>query len=222
MFESLTLERFLDYTRIYNQDLYPAQYLMLGLGLITILLVFFRTERSSRFISAILAFFYGWIGIQFYMVYFKEFMPIPFVFAILFILQALIFILEGTVRNRISFRFKADLYGLTGTLLLLYAIFGYQALEYILGRGYPEILSFGMFPCPTVIFSLGILLWTEKKFPSYILIFPIINALSGFIPAFMIGIIEDIGLIISGLLVLFLLSRRDKYLIFRKIKKEGP
>jgi hypothetical protein len=154
------------------------------------------------------------------MIYFKDFMPIPFVFAILFIIQALIFILEGTIRNRISFQFNADLYGLTGALLLFYALFGYQALEYLLGRGYPEILSFGMFPCPTVIFSLGILLWTGKKFPPYILIFPIINALSGFIPAFMIGIIEDIGLIISGLLTLFLLSRRDKYLIFNK--KEGP
>ncbi len=220
MFESFTLERFLNYASRYNLDLYPVQYLMLGLGLIAILTVFFRTEHSSRFISAILAVFYGWNGIQFYMIYFKDFMPIPFVFAILFIIQALIFILEGTIRNRISFQFKADLYGLTGALLLFYALFGYQALEYLLGRGYPEILSFGMFPCPTVIFSLGILLWTGKKFPPYILIFPIINALSGFIPVFMIGIIEDIGLIISGLLALFLLSRRDKYLIFNK--KEGP
>ena len=219
MFELFTLERFLNYASIYNLDLYPAQYLMLGLGLIAILTVFFRTERSSRFISAILAFFYGWIGIQFYIIYFKEFMPIPFVFGILFIIQALIFILEGTISNRISFQFKADLYGLTGALLLFYALLGYQALEYLLGRGYPEILSFGMFPCPTVIFSLGLLLWTEKKFPPYILIFPIINALSGFIPAFMIVIIEDIGLIISELLVLFLLSRRDKYLIFKRIQK---
>ena len=222
MFESLTLERFLNYASRYNLDLYPAQYLMLGLGLIAILTVFFRTKTSSRFISAILAFFYGWIGIQFYMIYFKEFMPIPFVFGILFIIQALIFILEGTIRNRISFQFKADIYGLTGALLLFYAIFGYQALENLLGRGYPEILSFGMFPCPTVIFSLGILLWTGKKFPPYILIFPIIQALSGFIPAFIIGIIEDIGLIISGLLALSLLGSRDKLLIFRKIKKEEP
>ncbi len=222
MFESFTLERFLNYATMYNQDLYPGQYLMLGLGLIAILTVFFRTKHSSRFISAILAFFYGWIGIQFYMIYFKEFMPIPYIFGILFIIQALIFIFEGTIRNRISFQFKADLYGLTGALLIIYAILGYQALEYLLGRGYPEILSFGMFPCPTVIFSLGILLWTGKKFPPYILIFPLIQALSGFIPAFMIGIIEDIGLIISGLLVICLLGYRDKFLIFSKIKKEGP
>jgi len=156
------------------------------------------------------------------MVYFKEFMPIPFVFGVLFILQALIFIFEGTIRNRISFKFKTDLYGLTGALLIFYAIFGYQALEYLLERGYPEILSFGMFPCPTVIFSLGILLWTGIKFPPYILIFPLIHALSGFIPAFMIGIIEDIGLIISGLVAILLFSYRDKYFIFREIKKEGP
>lgn len=222
MFESFTLERFLNYASRYNLDLYPSQYLMLGLGLIAILLVFFRTKHSSRFISGILAFFYGWIGIEFYMIYFKEFMPIPFVFGILFIVQALIFIFEGTIRNRINFQFKADLHGLTGALLIFYGIFGYQGLEYLLGRGYPEMLSFGMFPCPTLIFSLGILLWTGKKFPPYILIFPLINALSGFIPAFMIGIIEDIGLIISGLLALFMLGLRDKYLIFREIKKEGP
>lgn len=222
MFETLTLERFLKYVSLYNQELYPAQFLMLGLGLIAVFLVFFRTKYSSRSIAAILAFFYGWIGIQFYMIYFQEFMPISYVFGILFLAQAFIFILEGTIKNRISFQFKADLYGLTGALLIFYGIIGYQALEYILDRGYPEILSFGMFPCPTLIFSLGILLWTGKKFPAYVLIFPLIQALSGFIPAFMIGIVEDIGLIISGLLVLFMLAYRDKYLIFREIKKEGP
>ena len=58
MFESFTLERFLNYATMYNQDLYPGQYLMLGLGLIAILTVFFRTKHSSRFISAILAFFF--------------------------------------------------------------------------------------------------------------------------------------------------------------------
>lgn len=215
MFESLTLERFLANTSRYNLDYYPTQFLMLGLGLIALLMVIFRTRHTDRLISAILSFFYGWIGIQFYMVYFREFMPVPIVFCLLFITQAIIFFLEGTLRNRINFQFKANLFGLVGAILILYAMVGYQALEYVLGRGYPEILSYGMFPCPTVIFSLGILLWTGKKFPSYILAIPMIHALSGFIPAFLIGIIEDIGLIVSGLIVLLLLSYRDRFLIFK-------
>jgi hypothetical protein len=72
MFESLTLERFLEYTSRYNMDYYPTQFLMLGLGLIALLLVIFRTRHSDRLISSILSFLYGWIGIQFYMVYFRE------------------------------------------------------------------------------------------------------------------------------------------------------
>jgi hypothetical protein len=222
MFASLTLENFLDHASRYNLEMYPSQYILLAIGILALLLVFFRTKNTGKIISAILAFFYAWIGILFYLVYFSEFMPVHFVFAILFILQALIFTWEGSVRNRIIFRFKADLNGLTGAFLLFYAVFGYQALEYIFGRGYPEILSFGMFPCPTVIFSLGMLLWTEKRFPAYILIIPLLHALSGFIPAFIIGVIEDIGLIISGLIVVLLLQRRDHILAFRKIKKEGP
>ncbi len=221
MWDSLTLANFLDYASHYNQDLYPAQYPLLGLGLIAVLLTFFDTHRASRCISAILAFFYGWIGIQFYLVYFKELMPAYQVFGVLFLVQAIIFVIEGAVRNRIKFGFKANLYGLTGAVLIVYAMFGYQALEYLLDRGYPEILSFGMFPCPTVIFSLGILLWTKTKIPSYILLFPILTALSGFIPAFMIGIVEDIGLIISGILALLMFGFYDKFLIFKAIKKEG-
>ena len=222
MFESLNLERFLSHASNYNLDLYPVQYLMLGLGISSVFLAIFVTKYSSRFISVILGFFYAWIGIQFYLEYFSEFMPLPVVFAVLFLFQALLFILAGTVRNKLVFRFKPDLHGLTGALLIFYALFGYQALEYLLGRGYPHILSFGLFPCPTVIFSLGILLWTDKKLPAYILVFPLVNALSGFVPAFLIGIIEDIGLIISGLLLLFLIGTRDKWLFFRNIKKEGP
>jgi hypothetical protein len=211
----LTLERFLDYAGTYNQDLYPSQYLMLGLGFIAILMAFIPVERFSRYISFILCFFHGWIGIQFYLVYFREYMPAPNIFAILFMIQALLFLVEGTIRNRINFRFKADLYGLAGALLILYAVFGYQALEYLLGRGYPQILSFGMFPCPTVIFTLGILLWTGRKIPFYVLIIPLLNALSGFIPVFVIGITEDIGLIISGLLSMFMLDLKYKYLVYR-------
>jgi hypothetical protein len=222
MFESLTLERFLDFASNYNLDLYPVQYLMLGLGITGVFVGIFAGKYTSWTISAILGFFYAWIGIAFYLKYFAEFMPVPVLFAVLFLIQALLFILEGIVRNRLVFRFRPDIYGLTGALLIFYALFGNQALEYVLGRGYPQILSFGLFPCPTVIFSLGILLWTDKKFPAYILIFPLINALSGFIPAFLIGIIEDIGLIISGLLVLLMIGARDKWLFFRNIKKEGP
>ena len=211
----MTLERFLDYAGTYNQDLYPSQYLMLGLGFIAMLMAFIPVARFSRYISFILCLFYGWIGIQFYLVYFREFMPVPIIFAILFMMQALLFLVEGTIRNRINFRFKADLYGLAGALLILYAVFGYQALEYMLGRGYPQILSFGMFPCPTVIFTLGILLWTAGKIPFYVLILPLLYALSGFIPVFVIGINEDIGLIISGLLFILMLDLKHKYLVYR-------
>lgn len=102
--------------------------------------------------------------------------------------------------------------GLTGLVIILYAMIGYPALEYAWGRGYPEILPFGLAPSPLTVFTLGILLLSVKKIPGYLVIIPVLYSFGGIIPV-SLGIKEDIGLIISGLLVLiiWLLQRRNRH-----------
>jgi hypothetical protein len=85
----------------------------------------------------------------------------------------------------------------------------------ILGHGYPKSPGFGVAPCPATIFTFGILLMIDKKFPKYILIIPLIWLVIGFFAAINLGIKEDIGLLLSGIITAILILFRKQAEITR-------
>ena len=74
-----------------------------------------------------------------------------------------------------------------------------------LGHTYPENPTFGL-PCPTTIFTFGILLWAKDKIPMYIIGIPLIWAVIGFTAALNLGIKEDTGLLVAAILSVVLLT----------------
>ena len=68
----------------------------------------------------------------------------------------------------------------------------------LLGREYPGIVTFGL-PCPTTIFTIGMVAFVSQPFPRYVLAVPVAWALFGGQAAFLLGMVEDIGLIFAGL-----------------------
>jgi uncharacterized membrane protein len=122
-------------------------------------------------------------------------------FAILFVIEALIFLWQGVIRGRIRFRAQRDLRTATGLALIVYALLLYPALGYLLGRRYPAMPTFGL-PCPTTIFTFGLLLWTVLPFPRYVLVIPALWALLGTAAAISLSVAEDYGLLIAAILSL--------------------
>lgn len=96
-----------------------------------------------------------------------------------------------------------------GGLFVIYAMVLYPAIGTLLGHGYPRSPSFGVAPRPTTIFTFGLLLWTRATVPTYVLAIPLIWSAIGFGAALSLGIREDVGLLIAGLLGTALLARRD-------------
>jgi len=84
-------------------------------------------------------------------------------------------------------------------------------LGYNLGHVYPYSPTFGL-PCPTTIFTFGILLFTNEKMPVHLLIIPLLWSVIGFTAAINLIIYEDTGLLIAGLttFTLLLISNRKK------------
>jgi hypothetical protein len=91
----------------------------------------------------------------------------------------------------------------------------YPLLGYLQGHIYPAAPTFGL-PCPTTIFTFGILLWTDKKLPVITLVIPFLWSLIGFSAAFSLGIREDTGLLIAGLLTTIMILIWNK-----RISKHG-
>jgi hypothetical protein len=66
-------------------------------------------------------------------------------------------------------------------------------LSSALGRGYPAAPTFGT-PCPTTIFTLGVLACLRPPCPPRVFIAPVLWAVIGSQAALLFGVYEDLGL----------------------------
>jgi hypothetical protein len=208
MFPDLTIEKFLIVLENYNLDLWPLQIFSYILGIAAIVFAVKRTGFSNRVISLILSFFWLWSGIVFCILYWSKSFKFAYLFGILLIIQGLIF-LYSFLKENISFSFTGSRHSAIGIVLIFYAMVVYFLIGLFIGHTYPQSFPFGLVPCPTAIFTLGILLWTDKKVPKHVIIIPALLSLAGII-AIIKGIYEDMGLLILGLSAVFLIFLRDK------------
>lgn len=211
---TITLEQLLDTFDKYNLDIWPMQIIAYVLGIIAVFLAIKRTKYSDRIIIGIVAFMWLWAGIGFNLVYSGPAYKPAYVLGALTVMQAVLF-LVGIFKPVISFGFRLNIFSVTGLLFVAYAMIGYPVIGYIIGHVYPQSVPFGLAPCPVTVFTFGLLLMTDKKVPVLYLIVPLLWAIGGIMPV-SLGITEDIGLIIAGVLGIAMLIYRDRT---KKIQK---
>jgi hypothetical protein len=204
-----TTVEFLDIFRQYNETVYPIQPVIYLLGIIAVFLALKPRTDSDKRIGMILSFLWLWMGIVYHMVFFSAINNAAWLFGTLFIVQGLLFLNYGVLQSDLSFKFRKDIYGLTGLIILLYAMLIYPVWGYFLNHIYPESPTFGV-PCPTTIFTFGLLLMSDRKVRLSLLIIPVLWSVIGFSAAFQFGIIEDTGLIVTAMLTLVLVIIRNR------------
>ncbi len=205
---SITLEGFLIVLEQYNLSIWPLQIFAYILGLLALFFSFKSTKYSNNIILTVLSFFWLWNGIVFCPIYWAPTYKYAYLFGALCIIQGFLFLI-GVIKSNMSIRFQANLHSIIGILAVIYAMGGYYLVGYFMGHVYPQSFPFGLVPCPTVIFTFGLFLMTDKKFPRFYLIIPFILSLTGFLAVYR-GIVEDIGLIIVGLLGTALILLRER------------
>lgn len=204
-----TLDQFFEVFKNYNETVFPAQIFLYLTSFIMIYLLIKPTSISNKIISGLLTFFWLWMGIVYHFIFFTTINNAAYIFGATFLLQSVLFLTHGVFKNKLSFSFHSDIYGVTGIVLILFALIIYPVLGYFLGHIYPFSPTFGL-PCPTTILTFGVLLLSDKKFPIVILIIPFLWSVIGFTAAFNFGIWEDTGLIIAGLLSSFLILIKNR------------
>lgn len=159
-----TSEQFFQVFKNYNLAVFPMQFFLYFLVFVIIYFVLKFNPKSDKIISLLLAFLWFWMGMVYHITFFSAINKIAYVFGGLFIIQGVLFIVLGTFQNKFSFHFKKDKYGVTGMILILFSLIIYPLLGYLLGHIYPSSPTFGL-PCPTTIFTFGMLLLNQKKCP---------------------------------------------------------
>ena len=211
-----TLEQFLDVFKNYNQSVFPMQFLFDFLGFVIVYLALKPSLKSDKTISLLLASFWLWMGIVYHIILFTEINKAAYLFGGLFIVEGILLLIFGVFKNKLSFNLKKDRYGITGMILVLFALIIYPVTGYFFGHIYPSSPTFGL-PCPTTIFTFGLLLMNTKKCPVIILIIPFAWSVIGFMAAFQFEVLEDTGLIVASLVAVSLLIHRNIKLTVKKI-----
>ena len=201
-----TIEQFLDVFARYNLAIQPLQFVAYALGLLAIAVAVKGGRDSGRIIFTILAIFWLWIGLVYHIVFFSSVNPAAYIFGAFFILQSMVFLFVGVLSSRYTFRFSLTTPSVIGAIFIAYAMLVYPIFNYIFGHAYPYMPIFGVAPCPATIFTFGILLWTKERLPIYVLIIPFLWSLIGVSAAIKLGVAEDYGLALAGILGVVLIA----------------
>jgi hypothetical protein len=210
-----TIDQFFQILRQYNISVFPMQIVLNLLALSAVILALKKKKYSDKYISITLGFLWLWMGIIYHYVFFTKINPAANIFAIFFVLQGLIFIYFGAVKDKLSFGFKKDWIGTIGLVFIIYALIIYPLLGILFGHTYPDNPTFGL-PCPTTIFTFGMLLLALKKVPIYFVAIPFLWAIIGLSAAINIRVYEDFGLIVSGVMGLILILINNKKLNYSR------
>lgn len=214
-----TVEQFFNIFRTYNESIWPAQVVAYLLGVITLALTIRQNKLSGQIISGILALFWIWMGVFYHIVYFSPINPIARIFGVFYIIQGLLFLIVGTFYGKLSFRFSYKPIPILGACFILYAMAVYSLLGMTFGHNYPSAPIFGVAPCPTTIFTFGILFWATTKVPVYMLIIPLLWSIVGMSAAISLKVPQDYGLVLAGVLgtALILIQNRK----YKRMAQQG-
>jgi hypothetical protein len=192
-----TQEQFLTIFARYNLTIFPLQIIFIIIGIAALWFTIKKSQISDRIILLILIFFWFWMGIVYHILFFSSINPLAFVFGVLFVIEAGLLIYFGVIKKLVGFSLTQDRYTLIGLVFIVYALVIYPIIGTVAGHGYPRLPTFGL-PCPTTIFTFGLFLMADKKFPLPLLVIPLLWSMIGFFAALSLGITEDYMLLVAG------------------------
>lgn len=205
---SFTIDDLLLVFERYNLAVWPLQIIAYILGFVAVFFTIKQTKYSMKIVPAILSFFWLWVGIVFCLLYWAPSYPSAYAFGIFSIVQGLLFLMS-LFKSNLSDCPGTRMHLIVGMIFVIYAMAGYPLVGYLVGHVYPKSVPFGLVPCPTAVFTFGLLLLIQKKFPVYYLVVPFIVAFASLLAIYK-GVYEDIGLFLSGVIGTYLLVKRYK------------
>ena len=145
-----------------------------------------------------LASLWAWNAIAYQLAFFTRINPAAFGFAALFALQALVLAICAIRPPNLRFEIKGNWRSFAAMALIAYAMLLYETLALWAGHGLMQGPIFGVAPCPTTIFTAGILLLGHGSVLKWLSIIPVLWAVVGTSAAVLLGITEDLGLGVAG------------------------
>jgi len=201
----------------YNESMWPLPLLLVAAGL-AVAVVATSAPRRSRRLMATLAALWAYMAIAYHLAFLTSLTPAAILFAALFLVEAALLAWHGIHTRRLHLAVPLDRTSrLVGAALIAYALIGYPVVAELAGQRYPAMPTFGL-PCPTTIFTFGVLAWCVRPVPRSVLLVPLVWTLVAMSAAIAFGIVEDFALPIAAVATLIVLRRR----VTREPAKAAP
>lgn len=194
-----TSAQFFEVFRRYNEAVWPAQFLLFAAGIVAVTLAFRIGPGAQRGFSVILALLWVWMGAVYHIGFFSDINPAARIFGLIFIAQGALIGWLGIWKRQLTFDVPGSGRLVSGSALLVYALVVYPTLGFLLGHRFPDAPTFGL-PCPTTIFTIGLLLWAQPPASKGLLVIPMLWTLVGTLAALQLGMYEDFGLLAALIL----------------------
>jgi len=195
---------FLDLFARFNVTLWPVL-LVLWVASAVAAVSLARGRATARPVLLLLAIHWLWSGVAFHAWFFTRINPRADLFALMFVAQGLLFA-RAAGQNRVHLDWDASLRQLTGLAFVGLAL-AYPLLVMLTGYRVPAAPAFGV-PCPTALFTVGVLLCSTTIVPRILLFIPLAWSLVGGSAAITMGVTPDL-LLLAGALVLLPLLLPD-------------
>jgi hypothetical protein len=164
---------------LYNIAVWPAQIVMLALGIATVVLLRRAGAGAARAAAGILAACWLFVASAYLIGHYDTINWAARYFAAGFVIQAVLLVWTGVVRNRLSLQPRADSASRAGLGLFLLALIVEPLIAPLLGRPWTQAEVFGIAPDPTIVATLGVLTSAERPH-WHLLVVPLLwCALSG-------------------------------------------
>ena len=202
---NFTVEQFLDVFERYNEALWPM-IVAYAVGIALVGLALTKWKRSGAVIFGVLAVMWAGMAVGYMWMYFSDINPAAKLFGAIFLAQAVLLAVMALRDRGAPYGGKRDARTWIGLALITYAMLLYPLLGMALGHGYPRAPVFGLVPCPTTIFTFGMLLLAGRR-KRLLLWLPLVWSVIGFFAAIKFGIREDIGLLLAGIVTAVMILR---------------
>jgi hypothetical protein len=203
-----TVAEFLAVFAAYNAAIWPFHIAAYGLGLVALAAVFVPYPHLARLAFAALALLWVFTGFGYHLLFFATINPIAPVFAAFFVLEGLLLLASAIRPGSLRLALGQDIRSLAGLVTIAYALVIYPALGFWAGHGGMAGPMFGVAPCPTTIFTLGVLMIARGAWVIWLSVIPILWSLIGLAAAIQLGIPEDLAMPVAGMFLAGILGAR--------------
>jgi len=160
----------------YNAELWPLHIAVYLLGLVALYLALTRRRGSGRTVAGVLAFGWLWTGAVYHWKYLATLDFSAPVFAAVFILQGMLLVWAGVIRNAFVFPTDSRLAIMAGTATVVLALVGSPLLALATGVDLARSQTFALTPMATMLATMGFMLLARRP-PAYLVAAPLLWSL---------------------------------------------